>query len=563
MKSREFTLQILPAPGPVLGRSEIVTENAQISHRPFTRPRETAPVHAGPAGAFLPLDPAGRRDRETTTVLPPDSPVPPESGGAFVGPLRWRCDPTERVGQDEGVTRTIRFAPLRLRTRVSLLFVLVGLGAALALSLVSYQVARNYLTDRRDEAVERQAFTNAQVLLGQLPSRRSDAFELVSGIRTEQGGFAVLHLGAENLFYSRDLRYTQAAFPADLVNSTLNGTTARQSFDLDDETYIGVGVAMPAVDAHYFEAFPLSAEQRAITIIGSALLIGAVVVSILAGVVGWFVGRRLTRPLARVTDAAQQIAAGDLGTRLDSETDPDLAILASSFNGMADAVQTRIEREARFASDVSHELRSPITALAAAIEVLDARRADLSDRTQQALDVVVSQVRRFDQMVLDLLELSRLDVGITDVHAEEIDLVPFVERIARRHDAGEVPIVVEPGSTSIAVIDKRRGERIVANLLDNARLHGGGATRIVISSDSTTNRIAVEDAGPGVASSERVRIFERFARGSAGRSRAGGTGLGLALVAEHARAHGGQAWVEDSPSGGARFVVSFPVGGRA
>lgn len=265
------------------------------------------------------------------------------------------------------------------------------------------------------------------------------------------------------------------------------------------------------------------------------------------------------KPLERVSAAASEIAEGGLDTRLEHESDPDLSRLVNSFNEMADAVQTRIEREVRFASDVSHELRSPITALAAAVEVLDARRADLSDRTQQALDVVVSQIRRFDQMVLDLLELSRLDVGITEVHREEIDLVPFITRIATRYGVENIRIDVLQNSDSVIKIDKRRFERIMANLLENARLHGGGVTKIEIESlPHGPTRVSVEDSGPGVAQSERVRIFERFARGSAGRSRAGGTGLGLALVAEHARAHGGSAWVEDATTGGAKFFVEFP-----
>jgi signal transduction histidine kinase len=162
-------------------------------------------------------------------------------------------------------------------------------------------------------------------------------------------------------------------------------------------------------------------------------------------------------------------------------------------------------------------------------------------------------------MVLDLLELSRLDVGISDLHREEIDVVPFIRRIASRYGVDDIRIKVREGSDSVFKIDKRRFERIMANLLENARLHGGGVTRVVIENrPNEKSRVSVEDSGPGVAQSERVQIFERFARGSAGRSRAGGTGLGLALVAEHARAHGGSAWVEDSSSGGARFVVEFP-----
>ena len=105
---------------------------------------------------------------------------------------------------------------VRLRTRVTLLFVLVGLATSVLLSTVSFLVARNYLLDRRDDVVERQAFNNAEYVRARLMTRRSEAFELINGSRTEQGGFAVLHLGEENLYYSQDLRYTQNAFPAEL-----------------------------------------------------------------------------------------------------------------------------------------------------------------------------------------------------------------------------------------------------------------------------------------------------------------------------------------------------------
>jgi signal transduction histidine kinase len=230
-------------------------------------------------------------------------------------------------------------------------------------------------------------------------------------------------------------------------------------------------------------------------------------------------------------------------------------------------VQARIEREARFASDVSHELRSPITALAAAAEVIDGRRGELPDRTQQALDVVVGQVRRFDAMVIDLLELSRIDAGATDLHTEEVDIATLCRRIAARNGFADLPIDVSTkagsngngnGAPPSAVVDRMRFERILTNLLENAAHHGGGPLRISIEpTDGPFLLVAVEDAGPGVARGERARIFERFARGSAARHRIG-TGLGLALVAEHATAQGGEAWVEDRPGGGARFVVRLP-----
>ncbi len=448
---------------------------------------------------------------------------------------------------------------LRLRTRVTLLFMLTGLAASVGLAVVSFTVARTYLLERRDEVAERQAFNNAQLVRTQLKTRRSEAFELISGVRTEPGGFAVLHLGREDLFYSADLRFTQAALPDELVRATLAGTTGRQQFTTGGERFLGIGVTVPEIDASYFEAFPLTSEERTLRIIGGALVVGAAVTTLLATTLGWWVSRRLLRPLTRVADAASEIASGGLDARMEPEGDPDLDRLARSFNDMADAVQARIERETRFASDVSHELRSPITALTAAVEVLDARRADLPERSQQALDVVVSQVRRFDTMVLDLLELSRLDVGAGDLHREELVLGDVVERIARRHGFGSVPVLVGPGGDRAVLVDKRRLERIVANLLDNARLHAGGPVAVTIDGGPDGSvRLAVEDAGPGVSASEKAHIFERFARGTAGRSRAGGTGLGLALVREHARSHGGDAWVEDRVGGGARFVVRFP-----
>jgi signal transduction histidine kinase len=301
----------------------------------------------------------------------------------------------------------------------------------------------------------------------------------------------------------------------------------------------------------------MSSTESNLRAITTALLLGAAVTTLLAGILGWLTSRRLLRPLSRVSAAAGEIASGGLDARMPPEGDPDLDRLARSFNEMADAVQTRIEREARFASDVSHELRSPITALAAAVEVLDGRRADLPERSQQALDVVVSQVRRFDHMVMDLLELSRIDAGSTELHREEIAARELIPRIAQRYGFGDVPIDVSQQVPQLVRLDKLRFERILANLLENAREHGGGPVRVaVVMRDRHSMELSVDDAGPGVARGERSRIFERFARGSAARHRVG-TGLGLALVAEHAQAHGGDAWVEDRPGGGARFKVSF------
>ena len=449
------------------------------------------------------------------------------------------------------MTESTRRRTLRLRTRVTLFFSLTALVASLGLAVVTYAVSRSFLIEQRQQTARAQAYANAKTVKDQLLLNQT--FDVLD-LRTESGGFPLLIVDGRP-FVSE--LYSVDAFPIELRTAVSQGGTGQQRFEYRGEPYVAVGIAMPAVNAQYLEAFPMDSTQRNLRAIATALLVGSAVTMVLAGILGWWTSRRLLRPLSRVATTAGEIASGGLDARMQPENDPDLDRLASSFNDMADAVQTRIEREARFASDVSHELRSPITALSAAVEVLDGKRDDLPDRAQQALDVVVSQVRRFDDMVMDLLELSRIDAGSTELHREDVDIRDLLPRIAQRYGFGDVPIDVAPAIPTPVRIDKLRFERILANLLENAREHGGGPIRVSLAVRGRGGMmLAVDDAGPGVARGERTRIFERFARGSAARHRVG-TGLGLALVAEHAQAHGGEAWVEDRPGGGARFIASF------
>jgi len=448
---------------------------------------------------------------------------------------------------------------LRLRTRVTLFFAFIALLAGIVLIGVTYGFARNNLINERTTTAKTQAFKNANDVRDVMTNDPVEIGDFIENdLRTEADGFAVLASSQEDEIRS-DLTHPLTEFPRRLVDTVWAGRSAVEFASINGDEFITVGVAIAEHDTGYFEAFPLRSTENTLTSILTALTLGAAGTLLLATLFGLATSRRLLRPLSQVADAAEDIASGGLDTRLAPESDPDLDRLAGSFNEMADAVQTRIEREARFASDVSHELRSPITALAAAVEVLDARRDDIPERTQQALDIVVSQIRRFDDMVMDLLELSRLDAGSHDLNVERLDIVELTGRIAARYNAADVPIDVARRVGREVSIDKVRYERILGNLLDNAHNHGDGPTRIeLFQVEPNRLRLAVEDNGPGVAQGERGRIFERFARGSAARSRVG-TGLGLALVAEHSAAMGGRAWVEDCVGGGARFVVELPT----
>src|SRR5690606_24949555 len=136
---------------------------------------------------------------------------------------------------------------------------------------------------------------------------------------------------------------------------------------------------------------------------------------------------------------------------------------------------TRIERDARFASDVSHELRSPLMTLSASVEVMDARRDEMPERAQAALDLLKSDVVRFQGLVEDLLEISRFDAGAVRLHREELLAAEFVRQAVGVSSMPDTPISVTPRAEHVLIDgDRRRLARVVANLIDNARLHGGG-----------------------------------------------------------------------------------------
>jgi len=473
----------------------------------------------------------------------------------LVGPDSWFLRALDACNT-EAVARQ---RSLRLRARVTLFFAFIALLAGTVLVGVTYGFARSNLIQDRTDAAQKQAIDNAERVKEVLDVAPDDVgVFLQNDLQTDPNGFAVLSSDDQTLA-GTDTIHPISEFPDRLIDAVRASGYGTQYTEIDGETYVAVGIYIAPHEVGYFEAFPVSGTEQTLTAILTALGLGAAGTLVLASLFGFSTSRRLLRPLSDVADAAEEIASGGLDTRLDESSDPDLNRLAASFNDMADAVQARIEREVRFASDVSHELRSPITALSAAVEVLDTGRDDIPERTRQALDIVVDQVRRFDSMVIDLLELSRLDAGATELNPERVELVDLVARVAARYGEPEVPINIVRRAPKEVVTDKLRFERILANLLQNARNHGGGVLAIELAPARDQRfQLAVDDGGPGVAQSERERIFERFARGSAARHRTG-TGLGLALVVEHSLAMGGSTWVEDRAGGGARFVVELPI----
>jgi signal transduction histidine kinase len=225
---------------------------------------------------------------------------------------------------------------------------------------------------------------------------------------------------------------------------------------------------------------------------------------------------------------------------------------------MVDALGARIERDARFVADVSHELRSPLTGLVTSVEVLGGRRSELSERGRAALALVETELARFRRTLDDLLELARMDGDRRRDLTDEVEVSTLLRELLSVTGRPADLLDVAPGSEAVVVhADKPALERAVRNLLDNADRHGGGVRRVGMSATDDAVLVCVEDGGPGVPAEDRERVFERFARGSrAARGSLPGAGLGLAIVAETAARHGGSAWCSDGADG-AVFTVSL------
>jgi|SRR5579884_3138486 len=426
---------------------------------------------------------------------------------------------------------------------------------------LTYFTARQFILRERETAILRQAYVNASLIRSSLRSPSPNITQLLSSVDTLPGSLSVLERRGQ--WYATSISVGENAIPPGLRADVLRGTPATQHFELQGAPQLGVGIPVPSVDAAYFEVFSLAEVARSLRIL-ALVLFGAAAVTTAAGLlIGRRAAGRALRPLAEVARAAETIAGGRLDTRLLAAGDRELSTLAASFNRMADALQERIEREARFTSDVSHELRSPLTTLASSLGVLESHRRELPPRPRQALDLLAAELHRFQQMVDDLLEISRVDAGSAELSLSEVEVGELVRQAALAAGAAGVPVDVDDTVAGRRVlVDKRRIERVVANLVSNARQYGGGVSRLALEPAPGGVRLVVVDRGPGVAESERDRIFERFYRGQSSGRRGGsnGTGLGLSLVAEHVRLHGGRVWVEDGLGGENRFVVELPVG---
>lgn len=449
-----------------------------------------------------------------------------------------------------------RWWPLGVRARLVFSFTLGAVLITALLAMVTWKLATGYMIHQRQAGAVGQARANARLVQDGLRRGGASLSNLLTGLARGPGS-AVFVLRATGPITSQN-SIEPHRLPARLLSLVRAGTAARQRLVFDGTPVLAVGLPMPQVPASYIELFPLREIDQTFRFLSTTLLTATLVSSIFGGALGAWASRRALRPLVQLTAAAGAVAHGDLRVRLHGTRDTDLAPLAAAFNATVDRLQRRVEQDGRFASDVSHELRSPLTTMVNAVAVLHNRRSQMSAGAQQAVDLLAEEVTRFRCLVEDLLEISRADQGDSHLVLEQVDLVELVRQALASTASTVAPLIeAAPGELWVRG-DRRRLVRVVGNLIENAERYGG-VTRLAICRSDRCVRIEVDDAGPGVPAADRERIFERFAKTASGTpSTGGGTGLGLALVAQHVRLHQGRVWVQDRPGGGARFVVELP-----
>ena len=468
---------------------------------------------------------------------------------------------------------------------------------------MSASVGQNLFETRRDDAlIEAVQASNAMQQIfdeavtqnltsGEVDALQDSALAAISGIISSRATteYAMLRTDgqSETLLQMNDVQ--SQAFDTDLLTRDLRTAVADASEtpfyqSVRIETAAGaqpgliVGTSLDVPLTGQYELYlmtSLQSTQETLDFMQLTMVLGGLALIALIGMITWMVARLIVGPVQTAADSSARIAAGELDVRIPVHGDDELAKLGRSFNDMADSISRQINELAtlstvqqRFVSDVSHELRTPLTTIRLAGDVLHDRRAGFDPVTGRTVELLYTQIQRFEQLLADLLELSRFDAGAAQLEIEPTNLVRLAEReieavepLAAEH--GTQLRLVAPGGHFEAEVDPRRIRRILQNLLGNAIDHGEGKPVVVVVDSSTDAAgIAVRDHGVGMTEEEAQRVFDRFWRADPSRQRrTGGSGLGLSISRDDAALHGGWIDIWSKPGQGTQFRLTLPRAG--
>lgn len=412
----------------------------------------------------------------------------------------------------------------------------------------------------------------------------SSVYERLAELADQAGNqpdqFRVVIQGPVSRFVSPGL--SEASVPDSLVSSVEQSsgmfvvpTTARFTDGTRDEPALAIGATLEAPQGleryPVFFIFPETHEQQTLSVLRRAVAsTGAVLLLFLAGIAA-LSARGVTGQVRRASIAASRIASGRLDVRMPVRGTDDLARLATSMNDMARELSEKIGEleqlsavQQRFVSDVSHELRTPLTTVRMAADMLYDGRDELEPFAARSTELMHDELDRFESLLADLLEISRLDAGAAVLEVEPADLVELVrtEVAAERALAEKMgcEVLVRAAGPVLAEFDHRRITRIVRNLLTNALEHGERKpVEVSVAGSKDCVAVLVADHGVGFQAEQAEQVFRRFWRADPSRTRTvGGTGLGLAISLEDAHLHHGQLQAWGRPGQGAQFLLLLP-----
>ncbi|MET9297133.1 HAMP domain-containing sensor histidine kinase [Streptomyces sp. NPDC003077] len=461
-----------------------------------------------------------------------------------------------------------------LRARLVVAFVLVALISASTATALAYRESRTAVLQRKQDAVRgdfthrvEQAAANFDVPADEIALTR-----FATGIADGLGDGAVVVARYRSLTASSDASADRSRITPALREAVrTRNRVSFQRVEWRGSPYLVVGTPVTFDSAapsglDVFAITSLRAERDDTAGVLDAVRDGIVPVLLLAVVLALLAAGTVLRPVRELGRATRRHAAGDLASRVRVRGRDELADLARDFNQTAHALEASVAelreqdaRAKRFVADVSHELRTPLTAMTMVATVLDEDAGTLPPDAAHAARTVSEETGRLTRLVEDLMEMSRFDSGAARLHLTDTDLAEAVgATLSLRGWTGRVHTDLPDGVR--ALVDRRRLDVIVANLVGNALRHGAAPVTLTLTTDPAGDWITVHvaDRGPGLPPEALARVFDRFYKADTARTRSEGSGLGTAIAWENARLHGGTLDAANRPDGGAVFTLRLP-----
>lgn len=367
--------------------------------------------------------------------------------------------------------------------------------------------------------------------------------------------------------------------PARLAEFVSGGNVAYQFASVErsdrssyDALIVGTPTNTDIPNLQLYLVMNMENEASTVALMRGILASAAVIVAVLLMGISWLASQQIVGPVRSASRTAQRFASGHLRERMPVDGEDEMAVLAMSFNDMADALSRQINNleeysnlQRQFTSDVSHELRTPLTTVRMAADLIAADEDSLEPTTRRASQLMISELDRFEALLNDLLEISRHDAGVAELSAANVDARQPVESAWQqtRHLAEELDVEVVfdvPEEPQMLEGDARRIERIARNLMANAIDHSeGNPVTVTMRSNEEAVALTVTDRGVGLKPGEDELVFNRFWRADKSRKRhSGGTGLGLAIAREDAQLHGGTLDAVGEFGVGSQFRLVLP-----